>query len=47
MGDFRKLKVWNIGRQLAVYIYKITEKGNFYKDFSLKDQTLYLKQILG
>ena len=38
MGDFRKLEVWNIGKQLAVYIYKVTGEGNFRRDFSLKDQ---------
>ena len=38
MGDFRKLEVWNIGKQLAVYIYRVTGEGNFRRDFSLKDQ---------
>jgi four helix bundle protein len=38
MGDFRKLEVWNVGKQLAVYIYKVTGEGNFRRDFSLKDQ---------
>ena len=38
MGDFQKLKVWLRAKNLAVYIYKTTEKGQFTKDYSLKDQ---------
>ena len=38
MGDFRKLDVWQLAKDLAVYIYKITNKGVFSKDFGLRDQ---------
>jgi four helix bundle protein len=38
MGKFQELKVWQRAKDLAVYIYRITGKGVFSKDFSLKDQ---------
>ena len=38
MGKFQELKVWHRAKDLAVYVYKITEKGKFAIDFSLKDQ---------
>ena len=38
MGNFKDLKVWNRSKDLAVEIYKITNKGLFNKDFSLRDQ---------
>jgi hypothetical protein len=38
MGKFQDLKVWQRAKDLAVYIYKLTGKGDFTKDFSLKDQ---------
>ncbi len=38
MGNFQDLKVWQRAKDLAVYIYRITGKGEFNKDFSLKDQ---------
>jgi four helix bundle protein len=40
MGNkgFRELKVWQKGKDLAVEIYKLTNEGNFAKDFGLKDQ---------
>ncbi len=38
MGKFRELKVWQRAKDLAVYIYKLTGKGAFAKDFSLRDQ---------
>ena len=38
MGDFQKLKVWNRAKDLAVSIYKTTEKGPFVKDYGLRDQ---------
>jgi four helix bundle protein len=38
MGDFKKLDVWSNAKDLAVYIYKITEKGLISKDFGLRDQ---------
>jgi len=38
MGDFRKLEVWQLAKDLAVDIYKVTNKGVFSKDFGLRDQ---------
>ena len=38
MKGFRGLKVWQEGKELAVEIYRVTQKGAFYRDFSLKDQ---------
>ena len=37
-GGFRELKVWQKGKDLAVYIYKITNEGGFAKDYGLRDQ---------
>jgi four helix bundle protein len=38
MGKFEDLKVWQRAKNLAVYIYKLTAKGHFAKDFGLQDQ---------
>lgn len=38
MGNFMKLNVWQRGKDLAVYIYQITRKGAFTKDYGLRDQ---------
>jgi len=38
MGNFRKLKVWQEAKDLAVLIYKITNTGAINKDFELRDQ---------
>ena len=38
MGKFQELKVWQRSKSLAVYIYKITGKDQFNRDFSLRDQ---------
>ena len=38
MGKFQKLKVWNHAKNLAVSIYRTTEKGPFLKDYGLRDQ---------
>ena len=38
MGKFQDLKVWQRAKDLAVYIYKLTSKGKFAKDFSFRDQ---------
>ena len=37
-GGFKSLKVWQRSKDLAVYIYKITNNGIFNKDFGLRDQ---------
>ena len=38
MGKFQDLKVWLKSKDLAVYIYKLTTKDKFSKDFGLRDQ---------
>ena len=38
MGNFKELRVWQRSKDLAVYIYKITNKGAFSRDYGLKDQ---------
>ena len=38
MGNFQDLKVWQRSKDLAVYIYKLTTKGQFSKDYGLRDQ---------
>ena len=35
---FRSLLVWQKGKDLAVYIYRITQVGPFNNDYSLRDQ---------
>ncbi|MFH1081990.1 MAG: four helix bundle protein [Pseudomonadota bacterium] len=38
MGNFQELKVWQRAKELAVFIYKISGKGAFAKDWGLRDQ---------
>jgi four helix bundle protein len=38
MGNFQKLRVWQIAKNLAVKIYKLTKSPKFTKDWGLKDQ---------
>jgi len=38
MGDFRKLKVWQKAKELAVFLYKITGQGKIAGDYGLRDQ---------
>ena len=38
MGNFLKLRVWQLAKELAVRIYKLTQKPTFSKDYGLKDQ---------
>ena len=38
MGKFQDLKVWQRAKELAVYIYTVTNNGKFSKDYGLKDQ---------
>jgi four helix bundle protein len=38
MGNFQKLRVWQIAKELAVKIYKLTSNQSFSKDFGLRDQ---------
>ena len=34
---FKELRVWQKGKDLAVYIYRITNIGDFAKDYGLRD----------
>lgn len=39
MGEgFRDLRVWQVAKELAVQIYRVTESGTLSRDFSLRDQ---------
>jgi four helix bundle protein len=38
LGNFKELKVWQKSKDLAVYLYNITDKGMLSKDFGLRDQ---------
>jgi four helix bundle protein len=38
MGNFKKLLVWQLAKDLAVRIYKLTQSPAFLKDHGLKDQ---------
>ena len=38
MGKFTDLKVWVRSKDLAIFIYKLTNQGMFNKDFGLRDQ---------
>jgi four helix bundle protein len=36
--SFEEIEAWKIGRELAVLIYQVTNKGEFAKDYGLRDQ---------
>lgn len=38
MGKFQDLRVWQKSKDLAVFLYSLTGKGAFSKDFGLRDQ---------
>ena len=38
MGKFQDLRVWQRAKELALYLYKITDQGAFSRDFALRDQ---------
>jgi len=38
MGNFKNLRVWNEGIDLAEHIYNITRTGDFKRDFGLANQ---------
>lgn len=38
MENFQKLRVWQLAKNLAVKIYRLTKSSEFSKDFGLKDQ---------
>jgi len=37
-GGFKELRVWQRAKDLAVFIYKVTDSGPFMRDYGLKDQ---------
>lgn len=37
-GGFRNLTVWQKSKDLAIYIYKLTNHGSFNRDFGLRDR---------
>jgi four helix bundle protein len=38
MGNFKELRVWQLAKDLAVRIYRLTQTQSFSKDYGLKDQ---------
>lgn len=38
MGNFQNLTVWQKAKELAIYIYKLTNQGKLANDYGLKDQ---------
>jgi four helix bundle protein len=38
MANFEKLHVWQIAKDLAVKIYRLTQNNEFARDFGFKDQ---------
>lgn len=38
VGKFQKLRVWQIAKEIAVKIYRLTDSKSFSRDFGLKDQ---------
>jgi four helix bundle protein len=38
MGNFRELRVWQLAKELAVTIYKLTQNQKFKYDYGFKDQ---------
>lgn len=38
MGNYQNLRVWQLAKDLAVKIYKLTQTTRLSKDFGLKDQ---------
>jgi four helix bundle protein len=38
MGNFQKLRVWQLAKELAVNTYKLTRSNPIAKDFGFRDQ---------
>jgi four helix bundle protein len=38
MGNFQELRVWQLAKDLAVKVYKLTNQTEITKDFGFKDQ---------
>ena len=47
MGNFRKLVVWQMAKELAVRVYKYTSEGAFSRDYGLRDQILKAGRCAG
>jgi len=37
-GDFHELNVWQRTKDFTVFLYRLTDRGAFKKDISLRDQ---------
>ncbi len=37
-GGFRELRVWQKGKDLAVFIYRVASSGDISRDYGLRDQ---------
>lgn len=40
INNFEELKSWQKSRELCAYVFKLTNKENFKREFSLKDQII-------
>ena len=38
MSGFKDLKVWHRSKELAVLVYRLTQKGPFARDYGFRDQ---------
>jgi len=38
MSGFKDLKVWQRSKELAVLVYRLTQKGPFTQDYGFRDQ---------
>ena len=38
MGNFKELTVWQMAKDIAVNIYRVTDSSQFKRDFGLRDQ---------
>ena len=38
MGNFQELRVWQKSKELAVFLYKLTDQGAFVRDYGLREQ---------
>ncbi len=36
--DFEELEIWKFGRELTNHVYAVSNRGNFSKDYVLRDQ---------
>ena len=45
MGKFQDLNVWARAKNLAVFVYKLTQTGKFSKDYDFRDQIQAVRYI--